>query len=208
MLESDIVTYSVQLHTAGFRWCGNIELTARRRLSDFINDDGVNYLLLKDASVALWDRGTVRDLTSQDSVAINKDSIIALFCSLDVPQSRITNPEHVAKVPQRVMVYAFPFAMIGNLYMTRDAYWVDALSGLRQNFCSFTDVTAWCVQSGTLVNSKSSFTAIRRRSIDAVHPVSPSQHGAARTAAFRSNSWARMRDLRGGDPDDKGAQVP
>lgn len=144
MSDSDRGTHLVELYTPYLRWRGEIQLASMRRLSDFVNDNATTFLLLERAALATLNKGALHEMTQLDQVAINKSNIHALLLRAD-PQHSLRREADwkTARITRRVMVFAPPFALSGDIHVARSVEWLNALNVLHSNFISLTDVTLY-----------------------------------------------------------------
>lgn len=197
MNEPNAGFHRVQVYTGGgFRWSGTVYHGAHRRLSDFINDATAPFLNLEKVTLAAFSKGVARDLTKLETAAVTKRNIIAIVSAPGSVLPHRNVEEHVAKIPQRMMIYAPPFAFIGNLYFTRNANWVEALNGWKTDFLSLTDAATWSLDSNLAVSKNTEFLLVNRLWTVAVHPqVQPEIEQSPQAPVIQKASWTRLRDV-------------
>lgn len=197
MSEPNAGYQTVQLYTGGgFRWSGTVYHGAHRRLSDFINDATAPFLNLEKVTLAAFSKGVARELSKLETAAVTKRNIIAVVTSPGSTLPRRNIEEHVAKIPQRMMIYAPPFAFVGNLYFTRNADWVEALNGWKTDFMSLTDATTWSLDSNLAVSKNTEFLLVNRLWTVAAHPQNqPEAEPSPHAPVIQKASWTRLRDI-------------
>ncbi len=205
MSELNPGSHEVQIYTAGgFRWSGAIYHGAHRRLSDFINDPSAPFLTLEKVTLSTFSKGATRDLTVLDTVAITKRNVIAVVSGPESQPPRRNAEEYVVKVPQRMMVYAPPFAFIGNLHFSRNANWAEALNSWKTDFLILTEATIWSSDSNAVLNKNAGFLLASRLWTVAIHPQGqPEAEQAPRAPVIQKASWTRLRDINQADASPK-----
>ena len=174
MNEPIKVTHHLEIHTENATWCGELILAAPRRVSDYLNDGACAFLPLQRVTLETSHPGAVRpQRASLEAMAVNKRSIIVAFSNPDVEHAAGDLSDRVPRVRHRVLIYAPPFALQGDIHLARGVYLLDALNVLRQDFLAVTDVTVWWIDSPAPVATGLPFVAVNRRWIGALHPTCP-----------------------------------
>jgi hypothetical protein len=200
-MPEGIVLHPLLVYTDSFRWAGDLALAPALRLSDFLNEPSNAYLTLDSVTLSAWDQGAIRELTKIDVTAIVKANIIAILSGPDAPVPPRNEAERVQKVPQRMMVYAPPFAVVGNLHHVPSSTWLDTLRAMRHDYVTLTNVNVWSFDPRSAVNQAAPFAMVNRRWIAALHPLGqPDKAKAEAAQAVPRQSWSRLRDLGGGEP--------
>jgi hypothetical protein len=181
MNEPGKTIQDVEIYTATTRWCGDLTVPSLVRVSDFLNDDSRCFLTLCRVTKANCHNGMLSEINSLDEVAINKRNALAVVLRAHPPRARGDCPDLVQKVLHRVMIYAPPFVLAGDMHRARDVSWVDALNGWGFEFFPLTDVAASWLDSHALLGEGMEFVAVNRQWITAVHPLfqwerPPAQH--------------------------------
>jgi hypothetical protein len=197
MNEPNAGFHAVQIYTGGgFRWSGTVYHAAHRRLSDFINDATAPFLNLEQVTLSAFSKGVVRDLTKLETAMVTKRNIIAVVTASGSVLPPKNVEEHVAKIPQRMMIYAPPFAFVGNLYFTRNANWVEALNGWKTDFLSLTDASTWSLDSNLAVSKNTEFLLVNRLWTVAIHPQGQAEKEPSPQAPVPQRAaWTRLRDV-------------
>ncbi len=209
MPEARLVLHPLLVYTDGFRWSGDLSLPPALRLSDFLNEPSNAFVTLENVTLSAWDQGAIRELTKIDLTAVVKSNIIAILSGPDAPAPPRNDVERVSKVPQRMMIYAPPFAVVGNLHHVPSSTWLDTLRVMRQDYVTLTNVNVWSFDPRSAVNQAAPFALVNRKWIAALHPLGqPDKAKAEAAQTLPRQSWSRLRDLDSGEPPPKGGRTP
>ena len=171
MSQATPVTYPVQVYTTTARWRGDLILASSRRISDFLNDAANAFIPLQRVTLETGPHGAHQ--TALDAMAVQKCSVIVVIPRGDAGRTNGNNCERVLKIPHRVLIYAPPFALEGDLHLARGVYLMDALNVLRQDFLPLTDVMLWRTDGRAPLAEGLPFVAVNRYWIAALHPTFP-----------------------------------
>jgi hypothetical protein len=195
MPDSNLVSYPVHIYTVGFRWSGTLSLPLSIRISDYLNDTNWSFLSLEQVTLSAWDKDEFRDLTKLEVTAVNKPNVVALFTGAGAPTTPRNNVERVAKVTHRLMFYASPYAIVGNLHLIRESNWLQTLQTSRLEFFSVTDATVCCLDSSSSSSQTFDFGVVSRQWIAAIHPMGLQSTRTPSLSQGMQQSRSRMRDL-------------
>jgi hypothetical protein len=167
---------SVEIITEGYGIIGNCRgLSEHLRLIDFLNNPEVTHLQLADVNVRqLLTLGEV--IASEGPFFVDKGSVV-LGRSLASPQAEARRNEahrldHVEKAKRRMLVFAPPFRILGNIHMIKDADITVALPKLFEGFLAMTEAkTIHEAESGLAWDDE--FIVVNGRHIEMVCVVPP-----------------------------------
>ena len=171
MSESVRTIKNVEIYMATMRWSGDMTIPASLRVSDFLNNDTRRFLNLIQATVVhLSD--TIQNISyALEEVVINKSGVIAVVLRIEPARGHAIPSYRVPKTPHRVMLYAPPFCMSGDVYHTAVGRPIDTLEHQKNEFLVMTDVTLWQIAARTPLGTGIEFAAVNRQWIAAMHSL-------------------------------------
>lgn len=171
MLAPDMVSYQLEIYTGLTCWRGEVNYANARRLTDLVNLSGHGYIQLERASLVTWDDQSPRTVDTFESIAISKKKAIAIVCH-GCPNDAPSNAtERVAKVTQRIAVYAPPFVVVGDLHTVRGAGIIATFDSSQQNFLPLTSAGVMRIDSKAELPSSRELVLINRDAITAIQSL-------------------------------------
>ncbi len=171
MIAPDVVSYALEIYTGVTCWRGEVNYASARRLTDLLNDTGHGYVELERASLITWEDHSPRAKETFGSIAVSKKNAIVVVCHGCPVDAPANTPERVAKVTQRVAVYAPPIMIVGNLHTVAGASVLNALDYSRQNFLPLTSAGVMRMDGKAALATPRGLALINRDAITAIQPV-------------------------------------
>ncbi len=171
MSSQDRVTYHLTVYGSTIQWTAEISVPAHRRLTDFINDNGSAFLVLNHVTPATRENDEVHPQLGIETLALVKQNIIAIIPGADLPQVPVfSNAEKIPKLPFRVIVYAPPLALAGEINIPRNVDWLASMQASGLEFVALTNVSTWDIRTRRPLDAGSKFGLVNRRWITGFEP--------------------------------------
>lgn len=171
MIAPDVVSYQLEIYTGVTCWRGEVNYASARRLTDLLNDTGHSYVELERASLITWEDPSPRAKDTFGSIAVSKKKAIVVVCHGCPDAAPANTPERVAKVAQRVAVYAPPIMIVGNLHTVAGANVLNALDCSRQNFLPLTSAGVMRMDGKAALPAPRGLALINREAITAIQAI-------------------------------------
>jgi hypothetical protein len=188
---------AVEIVTKSYAVTGHCHgLSEHTRLIDLLNVPRITHLQLTEATVREF--AGSREVVSAGGLFLIDRDYVVFGRSLEPPEDEAQRREtrridFVEKAKHRMLVFASPFRIVGNLHVIKDADFSVALPRLFEGFLAMTDASVVHEVAGG-VAWESGFIAVNGRYIEIVCPSLPADWSDFRAAAssetLRSDSSA------------------
>ncbi len=171
MANQDRATYHLTVYGSTIQWSAEMSIPAHRRLTDFINDNASAFLVLDHVTPATRENDELRPQLGIDTLALVKQNIIAIIPGGDLPQvPTFSELERISKLPFRVIVYAPPLALAGEINIPRNVEWLASIQSSGLEFVALTNVSTWDIRTRRPLDAGSKFGLVNRRWITGFEP--------------------------------------
>lgn len=181
----EVVVHPVELFGSRWRIRGKLATTYHGRLSDYLNQQILEFITLQNASLSFFGDPTGTQQIRGEAITVARREILFVHPVDEpgvAPPPASSPPFAVHKIPHRVLCYLDTHLIEGNLHLVREMKIRDALDSLRDLFLALTDATVSELGASGLMHTSYPFISVNKEHIVALLPVSSPEAGSSQSA--------------------------
>lgn len=172
MMNPNLAAYPLVIYSDRFRWEGIMDIPAHRRLSDYVAEREMQYLILRDAKYSHWEGDRYGDSHECRSAILIKQNISVIIPGAQAPRPPNERGfERVEKVPVLMRVHVPPLRLEGSFHRPPVIEWFAALKASRADFVPLTQVNVFHYESHTQLSENLDVVLMQASHIVAYEPL-------------------------------------
>ena len=180
MINPNLAAYPLMIYSDQFRWEGVLDIPAHRRLSDYVAERELQYLVLRDVKYSHWEGESYSTAHVCPPAVLVKQNISVIIPGANAPRpSNERGFERVEKVPVPIRVHVPPLMLEGSFHRPPVIEWFAALKASRADFVPLTQVNAFHYESHAQLGENLDLVLMQASHIVAYEPLAETDSPAS-----------------------------